>query len=91
MAVVREGCAHPNAAKLVAVYTASPAGAKWTWEEADTDNMYYGFGVEGELFQRAIDRGIPINYRHYPDLVEFTLSAKAEEWAAEADAILKGG
>ena len=39
--VVRKGARRPSAAKLVAIYLASPEGARFTLEEAKAGNLYW--------------------------------------------------
>ena len=91
MACIREGAAHPNAAKLVALYCATPQGAIWALEEATTDSFLYGSGWQGEIFQQAEDRGLDIIYRTNPDLVAFETSDYYGDWKSEVSAVLKAG
>jgi ABC-type Fe3+ transport system substrate-binding protein len=90
-ACVRAGSAHPNAAKLLSAYLASPEGSKWADEEAGAGNMFYPEGIQQEALEEAEAAGLPIYYRTEPGFIEFVQSGKQAEWQAELDVILKAG
>jgi hypothetical protein len=91
MACIRANAAHPNAAKLVALFCATPQGAIWTLEEAGADSFLYGSGWQGELFEQAVERDLEIIYRTNAELVTFETSDYYDDWKSEVSAVLKGG
>lgn len=89
--VVRKGAAHPNAAKLVALYMASPAGAKFTLEESGAGNLYYPGNYEHDLSLEVTRQGVPLyEPATYPGLTEFQLTDEEKQWEKEIDLIFKG-
>lgn len=90
--ILRTGAAHPNAAKLVAIYLASPAGAKFMLEEGQAGNANYSGNFEHDLRLQVESQGFPIYSREsYPGLLEFHFTDQYSQWEKEADLILKGG
>ena len=72
---VRKGAQHPNAAKLVGLYLASPDGAKFLAEECGAYNQFYPGNLEHDISMDAKKDGIPEHsISSYPGLVEFLLS-----------------
>jgi ABC-type Fe3+ transport system substrate-binding protein len=88
---LRTGAAHPNAAKLVAVYLSTPAGAKFMLEEAAKGNSLYPGNFEHDLRKQLEAQGATIYARTaYPGLLEFLLSKEIAKWTKEMNLILKG-
>ncbi len=56
------GLKHPNAAKLVALYLASPGGAKLCWDIGRTGNYLYPGNSTYDIVQRAKKEGRQIKY-----------------------------
>lgn len=90
--LVLKGAAHPNAAKLVAIYLASPAGAKFMLEEGAGGNLFYPGNFEQDLLSQAERQGIPIIFMARDSaMVAFGVSDEYAQWQKEIDLILKGG
>jgi iron(III) transport system substrate-binding protein len=74
-ASVRTGARNPNAAKLLAVYLASPAGAKYCWEELKIGNLFYPGNLEHKISEEAARQGIPEHSMgSFPGCIDFHLS-----------------
>ncbi|MBI2091116.1 MAG: extracellular solute-binding protein [Deltaproteobacteria bacterium] len=86
---IRTGARHPNAAKLVAIYLASPEGSKLSVEEAGAGNYYYPGNYEHTITAQDRRRGIPEAAWDYPGRMEFVLSKQAGEWEKEIERIFK--
>jgi iron(III) transport system substrate-binding protein len=81
---LRKGAVHPNAAKLVAVYMASPEGAKFMLEESGAGSLFYPGNLEHDISSQAKKEGIPEHIvSAYPGLIDFNLSEKSKEWEKE--------
>ena len=90
--VVRTGAKHPNAAKLVALYLGSPAGAKFTFEEAGSGNLYYPGNYEHDIRMQNKSQGIPEVFTDRKrDILEFSVSKEFERWEREIKVILDTG
>ncbi|MDP2643658.1 MAG: ABC transporter substrate-binding protein [Desulfobacterales bacterium] len=90
--VVLKGAQHPNAAKLVAVYLASPQGARFTLEESGAGNLYYPGNFEHDISSQAKKQGIPEHsLASYPGLLEFHLSKDYRNWQKEIKLIVDSG
>lgn len=90
--VVQKTATHPNAAKLVAVYLASPEGAKFTLDGSGAGNLYYPGNFEHEISQQAKKQGVP---RHsmlsYPGMIDFHFTKEYGRWRKEVKLILETG
>lgn len=86
---VRTGAKHPNAAKLVAIYLASPEGSKLSVEEAGAGNFYYPGNYEHAITANDRRQGISEAAWDYPGRMEFVLSKQAGEWEKEIERIFK--
>ncbi|MDP2644136.1 MAG: extracellular solute-binding protein [Desulfobacterales bacterium] len=87
------GARHPNAARLVAVYLAGPAGVKFTFEEAGSGNLFYPGNFEHDIRLQNQKQGIreylPINDAK---MIEFLESKDYGKWRKEIKLIMdKGG
>jgi ABC-type Fe3+ transport system substrate-binding protein len=90
--IVMKDAQHPNAAKLVAIYLASPEGARFTSEVGGGANRLYPGNYEHDLAQQAKKRGIPAHsLSSFPGLVEFNLSKEWRKWRKEMKLVLQGG
>ncbi len=91
-ALVRTGAPHPNAAKLVAVYFASPEGARFLAEVARVGTRLYPGNYENDLSQQAQKLGIPV-YRTttFPGFVKFSTTEEFGQWKKEIRVTLQGG
>lgn len=82
--VVRKGAKCPNAAKLVALYLASPKGAKFMLEESGAGSLFYPGNLEQDISRQAKKEGVPEHsLNSYPGLVEFHVSEQYNQWAKE--------
>jgi iron(III) transport system substrate-binding protein len=82
--VVRKGAKHPNAAKLVAVYLASPAGSRFTLETAKYGNTYIPGNLDYDIVVEAKKQKIPVVFTARDQkLIEFEESKMYQEWMKE--------
>jgi len=88
---VRTGASHPNAARLVAIYLASPAGSKLHLEEAGAGNLYYSGNFENSINAQDRKLGLTQFAWDYAGRMEFVLSKQADEWEKEIERIFKTG
>ncbi|MBI2360271.1 MAG: ABC transporter substrate-binding protein [Deltaproteobacteria bacterium] len=88
---VRTRARHPNAAKLVAIYLASPQGTKIHVEEAGAGNVNYSGNYENGIAVHDRKQGLPQFAWDHPGRMEFVISKKAEQWEKEIERIFKGG
>lgn len=89
--VVRKGARHPNAAKLVALYLASPEGSKFTFEEAGGGNMHYPGNIEYDMRAQNRKQGIrEVLSTRMTDVLEFYDSNEARQWEKELALVLQG-
>jgi len=87
-----KGAQHPNAAKLLAVYLASPEGAKFLWEENKLGNLLYPGSLEHEISEQAKKLGIPqYSQETYPGYEEYRRSKEQEDLQKEIKLILQTG
>ena len=91
LVAVRTGARHPNAAKLVAIYLASPEGSKIHLEGAGAGNLLYPGNYEHDIFSRDRKQGLPEFALDYPGRPEFLLSKEVVQWEKEIERIFKGG
>ena len=88
---VRKGAKHPNAAKLVALYLASPQGAKFTLEESLAGNMYYPGNYEHDIAMQDKKQGIREAFPEKdPKIIKFVLSEESDRLEKEIKLILAG-
>ncbi|MDZ4246244.1 MAG: extracellular solute-binding protein, partial [Dehalococcoidia bacterium] len=91
-AVVRKGARNPNAAKLVALYLASPEGVKFGSEENGYGSMYYPGNYEHDIRLQDQKQGIPeIFTSRKTDILEFYTSKEGRSWGKEIGLILQTG
>ncbi|MDP2644428.1 MAG: extracellular solute-binding protein, partial [Desulfobacterales bacterium] len=87
---VSKGAAHPNAAKLLAVYLASPAGAKFTLEEAGGGNIYYPGNYEHDIRVQNRKQGIrEISNTRDEKMLKLILSKEYRQWQKEIKLVLQ--
>ena len=90
-AVVLKGARHPNAAKLVALYLASPEGHKLMLAEAGEGSVFYPGNFEQEIVQEDRRRGLKVyNLLEWPGSLDFVLSPKGAQVEQEMGRILRG-
>ena len=90
--VVRKGASHANAAKLVALYLASPEGARFVFEEAGAGNFYYPGNYEHDIRLQNQRQRIPEVFGdRKPELLEFYTSKEAAQLEKEIALILQTG
>ena len=87
--LIRKGAEHPNAAKLVAIYLASPEGAQFLTTVGNQGTRYYPGNFEGDLMAAADKMGIPMHYA--ADIADIIGSEEWMKTQAEIELILKGG
>jgi ABC-type Fe3+ transport system substrate-binding protein len=89
---VRKGALHPNAAKLVALYLASPQGSKFTIEESDGGTLFYPGNLENDIRMQNKKQGIrEFLVDKNPQIVDFYSGKEFEQWEKEVDIIMKTG
>jgi len=89
--VVTKGARHPNAAKLVAVYLASPDGQKLMYEEVRAGNMFYPGNIEHDIDREDRRLGLKVySIQQVPGLLDYLLSEKGAQTEREIGQILKG-
>ncbi len=89
--VVSKGARHPNAAKLVALYLASPEGRRLMLEEADAGSIFYPGNLEQEIAQEDRRRGLKVyNPAEWPGSLDFILSPKGAQVEQQIGRILRG-
>lgn len=90
--VVRNGAKHPNAGKLVAVYLASPAGAKFMLEEGAAGTLFYPGNFEHDILSQAQKEGLRILFSERDkDILAFEASKESRQWEKEVKLILETG
>ncbi len=89
-AVILKGARHPNAAKLVALYLASPEGHKLMLEEAAEGSIFYPANIEQEIVQEDSRRGLKVyNPTAWPGALDLLLSPKGAQVEQEIGRILR--
>jgi len=87
--VLMKGSKHANAAKLVAVFLASPEGGKFTTQVVRKVHHLYPGNLLYDGIQAAKKRGIqPITWESFPGLLDFIQSKEYEDWQKEVQVIL---
>jgi len=88
---ILKGARHPNAAKLIAVFLASPDGNKYMIEEAGSGSLYYPGNIEHDLDQEDRRLGLKAySIQQVPGLLDFMFSEKGVQTDQEIGRILKG-
>lgn len=88
--MVAKGARHPNAAKLVALYLASPEGHQLMLEEANAGSLFYPGNLEQEINQDDRRRGLKVyNPLEWPGSLDFILSPKGAQVEQEIGRILR--
>ena len=89
--VVAKGARHPNAAKLVALYMASPEGHRLMLEELGSGSVFYPGNIEQEINEEDHRRGLKVyNPVEWPGSLEFLLSEEGAQVEREISQILRG-
>ena len=88
---VTKSARHPNAAKLVAVYLASPDGHKLMYEEAGAGSVFYPGNFEHDIDKEDRQLGLKVYHmQQVPGLLDYMLSEKGAPTEREIGQILKG-
>ncbi len=82
---------HINAAKLLAVYSVTPEGAKFMLEEGNVGNYLYPGNFEYDAHQQEARQGLRHVSAEQRDIVEFELSDESQKWQKEIKLILEMG
>jgi len=86
------GAAHPNAAKLVTLYLASPDGYKLMSETTGAGNMLYPGNTEYEIDQQDRAKGLRFDGSLTDEkLWKFMTSKEIQDLSKKIDMIFKGG
>jgi iron(III) transport system substrate-binding protein len=89
---IRKGAKHPNAARLVALYLASPQGAKFTLEESNAGNLFYPGNYENDIRVQNAKQGMhDIFIDRNQKIIDAYKSKEFDKLAKEVDMILKTG
>jgi iron(III) transport system substrate-binding protein len=89
---MRKGAKHPNAAKLVAVYLASPQGAKFTLDESNAGNLFYPGNYENDIRIQNKKQGIrDVFIQNNSQIIDFHAGKEFENWSKEAKLIMDTG
>jgi iron(III) transport system substrate-binding protein len=89
---VRKGAKHANAAKLIAVFLASPQGGRFTLEESNAGNLFYPGNYESDIRAQNVKQGIhDLFIERNPQIIDFYSSPEFEKWEKEVDLIMKTG
>lgn len=87
--VVTKGAKHANAAKLVALYQASPEGAKFTLEESKAGNLFYPGNYENDIRMQNKQQGIrEVFSDRNQQIIDAYNSKEFEQWGKEVEQIL---
>ena len=86
-----KGARHPNAARLLVSYLASPEGAKFMLEEGGAGNYLYPGNFEYDLHQREVKQGLRHVSAEESHIVEFEISEEYTKWEKEIILILQTG
>lgn len=90
--VVRKGAKHPNAAKLVALYLASPEGARFTLEESATGTLFYAGNYEHDISLENKKKGIrEVYFERNQQLIDAYSSEDFDKCSKEVELILMTG
>ncbi|MBI4322406.1 MAG: ABC transporter substrate-binding protein [Chloroflexi bacterium] len=87
---VMKGAKNPNAAKLIAVFLASPEGHK-IYNDSGRGSLFYPGNAEFEIHDRDMKAGLPLfSPLTWPGAVEFVLSEKGKQLQDQVGRILQG-
>jgi ABC-type Fe3+ transport system substrate-binding protein len=87
--LVRKGARHPNAARLLAIYLASPQGAKFVLEESGASNSSYP-GLSQDLVMQGKKQGMEIVlHEKMNKMMEFYESKENPEWLKEIELLFQ--
>jgi ABC-type Fe3+ transport system substrate-binding protein len=90
--VLVKGSRQPNAAKLISLYLASPAGARFLMEEAKGGTLYYPGNYEHEIRLQDQKQGIrEIFTTKKEEILEFYDSKEAAQWEKDLVLLLQTG
>jgi len=90
--MLRKGTRRPNAAKLVAIYLASPAGARFMLEEAHVGNLYYPGNFEHDIKLQNEKQGLRVVCKDaWPELMDFLVGKEVFLWGKEITLIFQTG
>lgn len=90
--MVLKNAAHPNAAKLVALFIASPQGQKIVMEETSSGNVYYPGNYEYEIHQQDLKAGLKVfSVQTWPGAKDFLMSDRGKQLDKVLGEVLKGG
>ncbi len=82
--VVRRGAKHPNAAKLVAIYLASPAGSKFTVETSGYGNIHIPGNIDYDIVKEAQKQKVPVVFTARDQkFIDFEKGDTYQEWMKE--------
>ncbi|MBI4322432.1 MAG: extracellular solute-binding protein [Chloroflexi bacterium] len=88
---VMKGSKQPNAAKLIALFLASPDGHK-IYNGSGRGSMFYPGNIEFDIHQQDAKLGLKqFNPQTWPGAMEFLLSDKGKQLEDEVGRILRGG
>jgi ABC-type Fe3+ transport system substrate-binding protein len=91
LAPIRKGAPHPNAAKLVNIYLASPEGFKLLNEVSGKPSIYYPNNITYDILLKDKKRGVtPIFANDANGILPFSVTEEAKPWEKEIKAILAG-
>ncbi|MDP2644246.1 MAG: ABC transporter substrate-binding protein [Desulfobacterales bacterium] len=90
--VALKGARHPNAAKLLALYLASPAGAKFTLEDGGGGSRYYPGNFEHDIRVQDEKLGLRTELKEAnPELMAFSESKESKQWEREIKLMFQTG
>ncbi len=90
--VVRKRASHPNAARLVAIYLASPEGVGFTVEQSQSGNLHYPGNYEHNIRLQDKRQNLrEVFTDRTPEILEFATSKECAQWEKEIDLIFKTG
>jgi ABC-type thiamine transport system substrate-binding protein len=89
---VRKGARNSNAAKLVAVFLASPEGSKFLDEEGGLGSLYYPGNAEHDIRLQDQKQGVRENFaERNAELLEFYATKEAEQMGKEIQLLFQTG
>ncbi|MBI2847713.1 MAG: extracellular solute-binding protein [Chloroflexi bacterium] len=89
---VHSDAAHPNAARLVAIYLTSPAGVKFGTKYGMRDSAHYPGNYLSDIKQQGIKDGKKVvGFETTKELLDFFLTPELGKWLDSINLILKGG
>jgi ABC-type Fe3+ transport system substrate-binding protein len=89
--IIPMGCKNPNAAKLLVIYLASPAGAKCTYDTCQQGTYHYPGNCMYDLVQKAKKEGLRIDFLwRSEDALKNMVSREYEQLQKDVIPILGG-